>query len=69
MTRDTGLAKAVEVVLGLRGAAGKFGKRAAAARARTTIRRAGKATAGTKTAAGIPKLLVDIARKSWARHH
>ena len=58
MTRDTGLTKAVEVVVGLHGAAGKFGKRAAAARARTTIRRAGKATAGAKPGAGIPKVLV-----------
>ncbi len=57
MTRDTGLAKALEVVVGLHGAAGKFGKRAAAARTRTTSRRAGRALAGTRAAAaGILKL-------------
>ena len=67
MTRDTGLVKAIEVVFGPKGVAGKFGKRAMVARVRTTIRRVGKATAGTKTSAGIPRLPVGIARKSWAR--
>jgi hypothetical protein len=37
IARDTGLAKAVAVVVGQHGAAGKIGQRAAAARERATI--------------------------------